>query len=626
MAIEEYFAYDSFRPNQRDLAVHISERCVAGGILLTEAMSGFGKTAAVLCGALSAARQTGCRVVYACRTKRQILRVSEELALLQKKQRLKAASMFSKFDYCLLKKRSSRVVPQDSFAWYCGFNVTNNLCSYFMNVALLNEELESAVKQVSESIPMHEDLLRQSEDLHVCPYELTRLALIQAEVVVVPYHYVFDPRSKPRLLEGSGLEPRKTILIVDEAHNIRDFLRGIRSGALGFQELQGAIGEAEELMMERTAGSLRLLSERVRRELEAISGWYLDRASFVERVQQGQDDTWLQNLAFELNACSEAAWHSVAYGRRLPVLVLKVGSFFEKLLTASPNTILTKWDQTLGLVDTNPVENFAQFLNEFHSSVLVSATINPSELFLRSIGVDQASSNTYVVQSAPTVTVKTIIDTGVTTKYKLRSPEMYSKIAHRIAAVSSCLTNGVGVFAPSYSVLEPIYDSVARLLPEKTVLCERRGMTTQDANDTMHTFMAQRGALLCGVQGGRFSEGEDFKGDAMDATMVVGLSLPPPSPQLYAEYTFQKWRGNTDSYLMLSLLPALRKAFQAAGRHIRRPGKKGLVFLLDHRFDSSAVTELMPSWMKTDVVRGNIAPGMLGSVIGDFGRDSGSVP
>jgi Rad3-related DNA helicase len=52
--------------------------------MLVEAMSGFGKTAAILSGTVAAAEETGCKIVYACRTKRQIKRVTEELSRLQK--------------------------------------------------------------------------------------------------------------------------------------------------------------------------------------------------------------------------------------------------------------------------------------------------------------------------------------------------------------------------------------------------------------------------------------------------------------------------------------------------------------------------------------------------------------
>jgi Rad3-related DNA helicase len=68
---------------------------------------------------------------------------------------------------------------------------------------------------------------------------------------------------------------------------------------------------------------------------------------------------------------------------------------------------------------------------------------------------------------------------------------------------------------------------------------------------------------------------------------------------------------------MLSRLPALRKAFQAAGRHVRSPGKKGLVFFFDERFASAASRELMPSWLRRNIDVGNMTP----EFIEEFSRD-----
>ncbi len=79
------FAYESFRPGQRELAERVYEASLSGETLVAEAMSGFGKTAAVLTGTLSAAEESGSKVVYACRTKRQVHRVVEEIGRLQKR-------------------------------------------------------------------------------------------------------------------------------------------------------------------------------------------------------------------------------------------------------------------------------------------------------------------------------------------------------------------------------------------------------------------------------------------------------------------------------------------------------------------------------------------------------------
>ncbi|MDV3244622.1 MAG: ATP-dependent DNA helicase [Nitrososphaerales archaeon] len=617
MEAEATFAYDSFRPGQKELALRVHAHCLTGGVMLTEAMSGFGKTAAVLCGAVAAAEETGSRVVYACRTKRQIQRVVEELSLLQGKHPLKAASLSSKFDYCLLKRSAPRSVPRESFGWYCGFNVSNNLCSYFLNVTLLGEQLEAAVEQVANHIPSHPELLRRSESIHVCPYELVRLATAQAEVAVVPYHYVFDPASKPILFDRNNLEPSRTILVVDEAHNLRDFMRGMHTGTITLDEMNGAIREADALMMDEAAASLRDLKSSVETVMGETTDWYLDRSSFVRRLAAEHGDIWLQNLGFVLSSCSAAAWGAVAYERKLPSLILKLGDFLVKL-TSSENVVLAKWNGALGLIDPNPVQALSGFLRGFRSSVLLSATINPSSVFVRSLGLEALQPAIYRTETGSLVSVRTVIDTGVTTRYKSRSPQMYSKIANKVVSIIRAVGGGVGVFASSYQVLQPIVEMVSGKLSGRKIVSESRGMSTDEAADVKDSIMSERGSVLFAVQGGRFSEGEDFRGDLMDAVVVIGLSLPPPSPLLYAEYACLKRAGETDSYLMLSRLPALRKAFQAAGRHIRDPGKRGLVFLLDDRFEAPVVHDLMPTWLREDIVCGDFGPSDIEAIVNDF--------
>ena len=104
----------------------------------------------------------------------------------------------------------------------------------------------------------------------------------------------------------------------------------------------------------------------------------------------------------------------------------------------------------------------------------------------------------------------------------------------------------------------------------------------------------------------------------MGSIVVVGLALPPPSPMMYAEYACLKRAGERDSYLMLSRLPALRRAFQAAGRHVRKPGKRGLVFFFDERFGSASARELMPSWLRSDLVIGDLSPSSIESFSREF--------
>jgi DNA excision repair protein ERCC-2 len=607
VGIEGRFAYGAFRPGQKELAQRVYESCLEGGVLAAEAMSGFGKTAAVLAGALSAAEETGCKVVYTCRTKRQINRVVEEMARLQEKHPFRAAPMLSKFDYCLL--RRGRTVPQESFGWYCTFNVSNNLCSYFQNVSL-TEDFDHLVGEVLRKTPHHPELIRKSELAHVCPYEVARLAMVQAQVAVVPYQYAFDPKAAAVLFDRNSVDKGRTILVADEAHNLRDFFRGLNSATLTLDQVRGAVREAGAMLMEEAATSLGALQRTFEQVIAEHQGWLLDRTSILDRFRDEKGAVWLQNLAFELSASSGSAWGSVMYERRLPSLILRVGEFLVKLSSAS-RCVLVKWENSLGLVDPDPVCGLEGYLAEFRSSVLLSATISPSSVFARSLGLAPESLKTYNAAARPLVTVRTAVDTGTSTRYKLRSPEMYSKISDRVAAVIRSTSTGVGVFAPSYAVLGAIFEMVAKRVTDRNLVSEAPGLANDQVEALFDSFRSADDSVLFAVQGGRFSEGEDFDGGAMGSVVVVGLALPPPSPMMYAEYSCLKRAGEQDSFLMLSRLPALRKAFQSAGRHVRSPGKRGLVFFMDERFAAPAVRDLMPSWLRRDLVTGDMTPGSI---------------
>jgi Rad3-related DNA helicase len=87
---------------------------------------------------------------------------------------------------------------------------------------------------------------------------------------------------------------------------------------------------------------------------------------------------------------------------------------------------------------------------------------------------------------------------------------------------------------------------------------------------------------------------------------------------MYAEYT-QSGFDKHDAYLVISLLPALRKAIQSAGRHMRSPDKRGLVFFLDSRFDDREIIEMFPAWLKQDLHEGDFKRQEIEQMVKDFG-------
>lgn len=624
MEIENIFPYHSFRTGQRELALAVYNTCKNGSNLVIDAMSGFGKTAPVLAGSILAAEERDAKIVYACRTKRQVYRVMEELKKIQQRIPLQSSYLFSKSDYCLLRETSKFSVTQESFKWYCSFNVTNNLCSFFLNLSLLNKEVSSILRKYNTSSMLHSDLLSECRNVHVCPYEIARLAMTNSRIIVTTYHYIFDDATRSTLFTNSQFSPSEMYVIVDEAHNIREFMRDAHTSSLSFKELEQAIKDSEGLHLDRVTSSLREIIWDLKSFSSQHESWYVDKNDFMRLVTKHKDTTWLPNLVFELSALAKVGWESIATGKNLPASIIKVGDFLSDTLS-SIQTIektMTKSDEGFSLVNTDPSRKFADTIREFRSLILLSATINPSDLFLRSIGLEK-DTMIHKVDLGQTFKVRTVIDTGVSTRFKLRDSNMYSKITEKIFAVVESVRGGIGIFAPSYPILEILEQHLQKRIRGRELLCESRSMDNSDADRIMRTYKSTPGSILLAVQGGKFSEGEDFPGDQMDVSVVVGLSLPPPSPLIYAELAQKRLSGH-EAYLVVSLLPALRKAIQSAGRHIRSPDKQGMVFFLDSRFNSREVMDIIPPWLKHDVLSGDFNPVEIRRIIQSFWSYIGS--
>jgi DNA excision repair protein ERCC-2 len=617
--LENIFPYESFRTGQRELAESVYDACKNKDQLVIEAMSGFGKTAPVLAGSILAAYEDEARIIYACRTKRQVFRVIEEVQRIQKKIPLSAVELFAKSDYCLLKKSAEFTVDQESFKWYCSFNTTNNLCSYFLNLSLLGEELAELTRKFATTTPTHSEFLEDCRRVHVCPYEIARLAMCDTRIIVTTYHYLLNETTRSLLLGNTGWDSSQTIAVMDEAHNLRDFVRDASTMTFSLRDLQTASDDAERLYLDSAASSLKELMHNIRQFCSDHPSWYVDKEKLLQAMKGKHDNIWLPNLGFELATCSAIGWESISTGKNLPTSIMKVGAFVRDLLTSEDAglSVSKSEDDSFYLMNTDPSQQFGKLTKDFRNLVLLSATINPSSLFLRSLGLDEKKTRIHMVNSSQTFNVLTIIDTGVSTRFKARSSETYLKIADKIAAIARSTSGSIGVFLPSYVVLESIGPFLARVLPERNIITESRRLSNVEAEQMMGSFKSNQGSILLAVQGAHFSEGEDFPGDQMDASIVVGLSLPSPSPTIYAEFADSRFDKH-DTYLVISLLPAVRKAIQAAGRHIRSPDKKGMIFFLDSRFNRPEILQMIPEWLKRNRRIGDFEPREIEAMVSEF--------
>ena len=101
-AISKIFPYKEIRPVQAEMITAIGDAVTAGKHAAIEGSTGMVKTISVLCGILSSEEYAERKIVYCCRTHKQMDRVIEELhALNSKIKEVSGISLRGRSEMCI---------------------------------------------------------------------------------------------------------------------------------------------------------------------------------------------------------------------------------------------------------------------------------------------------------------------------------------------------------------------------------------------------------------------------------------------------------------------------------------------------------------------------------------------
>jgi DNA excision repair protein ERCC-2 len=254
----------------------------------------------------------------------------------------------------------------------------------------------------------------------------------------------------------------------------------------------------------------------------------------------------------------------------------------------------------LEIVALDPSRITSQVFSTAYSTVAMSGTLQPLEAFARITKLPETTVQLVLPSPFPKEHVLALVCLGVTTAMEKRTPAMYQTIVKRISEVAENTPANTGIFAASFDVLNAlIYEGLDKALT-KPLFRERRGMTSKVNEKVVAEFKAsskEDGAVFLGVLGGRTSEGVDFPGDQMNSVVVVGVPYAEPTPRVRAQIEYYEKRfpklGREYGYV----LPAMKKASQAAGRPIRTLEDRGAIVFLDYRYATSYCRGFLPSWV-----------------------------
>lgn len=564
-----HFPYTPREP-QRLLMRTVENALKTGRHAVIEAPTGTGKTVAVLHSVLTYSLPRGLRLLYLTRTNSQQTQVILEAEMLG----VKAIGLEGRRHLCPLvrKMEALRDGTPEELSKFCGKARKDGICGF--------ERREMDVFNMTPQAVYDEAISRG-----ICPYECLKSAARHAHVVVAPYIFLFHPVVRERFIEWVNAPLSRCIIVVDEAHNLPDYLRSLMSAELSVRTLETAQREAARYGY-YTAGddfpvNIPDLLEIVEDCIYSVAGdeerpiEYEFNALLLERLGMSGGGLLkymgaledIGSAVRERRLEEEGLWRS--YIGAVASFLRAWFSDFDGVRSVDPR------GPRLRMLNLDP-SPLSSVLLEGRSSVSVSGTLTPLAEYVEVLGLPPDTETLTAGSPYPAENLLIIYDDTVTTRYAERTEEMLDRIAGKVYEILKNVKRNAMVVFPSHFLLREIRSR----LPMEVLSDPGEGCSAA-LMDVVERFRREGGVLFT-VFGGRVAEGMDFPGKQLELLVLVGIPYPAATPLQRAiknYYDARFGRGWAHAYEY----PALRRIRQAIGRLIRSETDRGVAIILDHR-------------------------------------------
>ena len=477
------------------------------------------------------------------------------------------------------------------------FHCVRDSCDYLAGAEARWPESGLARFYLDERHARDLDTLRAAgRAARICPYEITRAALAFNDVWIGDYNYVFAPRNRTLFFDQPGFDPARTLLLLDEAHNLPSRVADAHSHVARADDARALLTELDHLAAPTPL-------------IRAWESWthLLAALQPVPQLDPALDADAVDTLTKISDQLALTPLDSAALGPHLAETLWQSQQLAEWL--ANPTLKKLLWSPRAGELHftcLDAADAIGESLRAFGGVVFASATLSPVGSFAESVGLATPSLSTLSSQpSAPSHLRATTpwrdaaydiaFDARVDTTFQHRSHH-YATTAATIAALHaaacaslnsqlSTLSSAkpcVAVFFPSYAYAEAIARELERAAPLRVALQPRvRDLAAQTA--WVEESLAFSDALFL-VLGSSFSESIDVLGGRITHAMVVGPALPEVNAVQRARLAEFSALGREGAFRRVYQIPGMTKVNQALGRLVRAPGQRARVILHCRRF------------------------------------------
>ncbi|MEM2145729.1 MAG: helicase C-terminal domain-containing protein, partial [Candidatus Jordarchaeaceae archaeon] len=594
--VRTYFPYTPY-PQQETYMRDVVSLVEKGGVGFLEAPTGFGKTIAILAATVG----TPYRVFYYSRTHAQMRQVAYELEKINGLgHRITGVVRGSRVQLCLdedLRRSNDYLYTNETcLSRIRSFDDDKSLVEIAASrpeVSLTsNERLPSGIElycksemgeiEIPSIIPKDVPILANVENMlqyglehKICPYYLARLLSQTYKVVIGAYNYLFIDSNY-----------QNQIVVLDEAHNMEDFLKETVSFTLSRLTVEQALDEIKEVkrpwasdIEEFLAFLLRFFNYADFKDEELLTRELILSEMNEHGVTKERIKNFLENWPVILNIQRELI---AARGRIILLDRLRVYwiyTFFDSFIQSNEAFYVGVWNlryknnPQLEWLCLDPKIAFDQILDENPRTViLTSGTLSPLKGTAQRLGLEDP-----FLQSYPTIIPEENIlvlsisrglnKKPLTTKFELRKDkETLLDYGYTIVELIKHIPNGTIVFFPSYELMNDMLDLWEKhgLLDtlQTPAFFETRGSKPVLA-DLYSKEASKNKAVLFAVVRGKLSEGQNFPDETGRAAILVGIPYPnvkDPRVRAQKEYYEKKQKGMGNTWYLDQAFNAVNQA------------------------------------------------------------------
>ncbi|MFK0525018.1 ATP-dependent DNA helicase [Paenibacillus illinoisensis] len=581
------FPFRKYREGQRKLAGAVYQTIREGKGLMAKAPTGIGKTMSVLFPAVKAIGEgEASRLFYL--TARTTTRVAAEEAFARMQAEglnMHVISLTAKDKICFKEEEACDTGQ-------CG------MCEGYYD-RINGAVLDMLEHETLMTRPVIEQYARKHR---VCPFEFSLDAAYAADAVICDYNYIFDPRiSLKRMLEE---QKRKTVLLVDEAHNLVD-----RGRIMFSAELEKAVFLDVKREF-KTLGSSVAAAKAITDHAGAI-----DKYLITLRKNGGEEGKLLQQeapeeliellepfvMVAEQNLVEGGSGNAETDQLLLDAYFtaqnfLRIAKLYDERFVTYAECVRSEVRVKLFCLD--PSVLLRQTAKGFRSIIHFSATLSPLGYYRDMLGAEEEDYTLRI--SSPfqreQLDVR-LLPLSIRYKDRQRSRQPIANMLHQL--VSEWPRSNLLVFFPSYPYMREVYETYMQLPGEADTVMQEQGMNELEREAFLNAFQPHpvRTRLVFAVMGGVFSEGVDLPGDRLNGVVVVGAGLPQIGLEnnVLRDY-FDRSGRNGFNYAYV--FPGMNKVLQAGGRLIRTEEDTGVLVLVDDRFTQEPYRSLLPEeWL-----------------------------